>query len=367
MSDQIADGILAIIGGLFVAAALFVPFAILNYRRRGAMSTGRTVTWIAFVVYFMAIWTYTLLPFPAPGYTCTGRNLHLFQFVDDIRAYGVTTPVSLLQNPAFLQFALNVVLFIPLGFGLRLLWRRGWLTTTIAGLLLSLFIETTQVTGVWGIYDCAYRVFDVDDLLANTSGAFIGGILSWPVSLLTRFDDPVDLARAPKAVTLGRRLIAMICDWIVVAGATLVLGISVNVVRYYVLGIREREDYTSSSLIVIMISLIPAILVFACTFITRRTPGDIAVDILFVRRRDLALPGRGMATLRCLAGIGGYQLLSLPTDQRWSLLFALVSLVFVFVTKSRGGLPGAILRLDPVISRVWRSEHDGQALTKLHL
>ena len=70
---------------------------------------------------------------------------------------------------------------MPLGCFVRMLWGRGVVVSTATGLAVSAMIETTQITGVWGIYPCPYRVFDVDDLLANTSGALLGAVL---VSLL---------------------------------------------------------------------------------------------------------------------------------------------------------------------------------------
>ncbi len=44
--------------------------------------------------------------------------------------------------------------------------------------LLTLFYETTQVTGIYGIFNCAYRIFDVDDLMLNSIGALIGFFLA---------------------------------------------------------------------------------------------------------------------------------------------------------------------------------------------
>jgi len=72
------------------------------------------------------------------------------------------------------DFVLNLILFLPLGFGLRL---RGWRLAVIlaAGASLTLSIETTQALVLTG------RDPSLGDLLANTSGALIGGILgrSW--------------------------------------------------------------------------------------------------------------------------------------------------------------------------------------------
>ena len=73
-------------------------------------------------------------------------------------------PAALLRDLAFLQIALNVLLFVPLGYFVRVVLHRGVLVATALGLGVSLLIEVTQRTGVWNLYDCAYRLFDVDDL-----------------------------------------------------------------------------------------------------------------------------------------------------------------------------------------------------------
>ncbi|WP_454115939.1 VanZ family protein [Microbacterium aurum] len=54
-----------------------------------------------------------------------------------------------------LQLALNVLLFVPLGFFIRVLGGRGVVVALLAGLGVSLVIETTQLTGVWGLYPSA--------------------------------------------------------------------------------------------------------------------------------------------------------------------------------------------------------------------
>lgn len=181
MHNIIGSGSLAIFLGGVVAFLAFVPFVAVSYRRRGRLSFGRTLLWAGAAVYFWAIWTYTLVPMPdSDAYRCAGRNLRPFQFVDEIRD-AVAVSGRYLTDPVVLQVALNVLLFVPLGFFLRVLGGRGIVVAGLVGLAISGIIETTQLTGVWGVFPCAYRVFDVDDLIANTSGALLGSLVAFAV------------------------------------------------------------------------------------------------------------------------------------------------------------------------------------------
>lgn len=73
-----------------------------------------------------------------------------------------------LWQPFLINFVGNIVMFMPIGFFLPLLWKkfnRAWRTIGM-GLLLSLIIEVVQLTQL--------RSSDVDDLWLNTLGASIG-------------------------------------------------------------------------------------------------------------------------------------------------------------------------------------------------
>ena len=66
---------------------------------------------------------------------------------------------------------LNILLFIPFGYLLPLVWKKAdqWWKVMLAGLLTSLFIEAMQMV--------LHRGFaDVDDLINNTIGTLIGWI-----------------------------------------------------------------------------------------------------------------------------------------------------------------------------------------------
>jgi glycopeptide antibiotics resistance protein len=335
VSDQVVNAVLAVFGGLMLAVVLFVPFAIVSYRRRGRMSFGRTVVWAGSLVYFLALWTFTLLPFPDPGNVkCTTKNLRPFQFIHDIAKFDHSSVLALVHNPALLQYVYNIVLFIPLGFIVRLLWRRGWLFATGLGLGISLFIECTQLTGVWGIYPCSYRVFDVDDLMANTLGALAGGILSLPLARLAASENA---PAAPVTVTRGRRLVGMVCDGL---SAGLVWAVSVLALQM----VRELRGQAYAQpgdrVLSVVAWAAPFAILLVVVLLSGRTPGDLAVGIRFLRADgSFRLVPR---VVRYLGGIGGYLALgSIPGLQT---VFVVAVLVVFFITKDSRGLAGVLAK-----------------------
>ncbi|MDW6062039.1 VanZ family protein [Streptomyces sp. FXJ1.4098] len=105
---------------------------------------------------------------------------------------------------------------------MRYHFRQGLRATAALGFGASLFFELTQWSGVWGLYACPYRLFDVDDLIVNTSGAMLGWVLAGPVARRLPTLETLDgraLARHP--VPFGRRLTALVVDLVGYAAATL--------------------------------------------------------------------------------------------------------------------------------------------------
>ena len=85
------------------------------------------------------------------------------------------TVTGFLREGQVLSVVMNILLCSVIG---AMLWRHS-VHLRIAALLgfgLSLSVELTQLTGIWGLYPCAYRKFDVDDLLLNTLGVTLGFI-----------------------------------------------------------------------------------------------------------------------------------------------------------------------------------------------
>jgi glycopeptide antibiotics resistance protein len=118
------------------------------------------------LVYGITMLAYVLVPIPRDPATFCQRhhiepNLVPLAFSDGVGA-------------TILQLALNIVLFVPLGVLVCNRSRPAVLPAALAGFALSLLVELTQLTGVWFVYPCAYRHFDVDDVIFNTIGTVVG-------------------------------------------------------------------------------------------------------------------------------------------------------------------------------------------------
>ncbi|MEZ3161950.1 VanZ family protein [Microbacterium sp. BWT-B31] len=338
MTDRVGLGILAILVGIAAAAVLFVPFVAVSYRRHGRLSVARAVLWGSGLVYFWALWAYTLLPLPDPGaIVCVGTNGDLFAFVDDVRD-ALAAGGSFVTRPAVLQLLLNVLLFVPLGFFVRVLGGRGVVVAGLVGLAVSAFVETTQLTGVWGLYPCAYRVFDVDDLLTNTTGAVIGSVLGLLVPARLRGSERMPGADLPRPVTRRRRLLAMVCDLVGAWLTALAVGVVMQA-ALLALGAREEvEDGSASALVGDVVTIVVWLVVVLAT---GRTVGDLAVRLRF---EGGPLPVALARVLRLVGGIGGYLVLS-ALPGAWGLaaaVFAVASLALVLTTDDRRGLPGLV-------------------------
>lgn len=176
---------------------LIIPWLIYSYRKYGYLSLWASIVAYSFTFYMLSALFLVLLPLPDTRNTCALQspdtvhyNLIPFNFVRDIMNSGSvvwtqpSTYVRLLTQSAFLQAVFNFLLLLPLGVYLRYFYqqKRFWKKALGFGFALSLFFETTQITGIYGIYNCPYRIFDVDDLILNSIGALFGFVIA-PVLL----------------------------------------------------------------------------------------------------------------------------------------------------------------------------------------
>ncbi len=143
---------------------LVIPvIAILQYfvfRQRGF---GKFLMALVFAFYLIGVFFVTGIP----TFDSLRIEFH-FQWIPLIDI--VNDPVGYLKNTA-----LNIILFIPLGFLLPAVWKeyRSFKTTLLSGFALSLLIEILQIF--------TFRLTDVDDLITNTIGT-VAGYYLWKMA-----------------------------------------------------------------------------------------------------------------------------------------------------------------------------------------
>ena len=170
----------------FIGLLIYFPLRQAHLKRFGEMHEYR-----AFVSYlctfgFVAAMLLTVLPLPSQNQLDCNWIDHIpknqfipFRSFQDIGLYEQKHHLGwslhgLLVNKALWQILLNTLLLMPVGLLFRALYGESLLRCIVYGFLISLLFETTQLTGIWGLAKCPYRVFDVDDLLTNTVGAVLG-------------------------------------------------------------------------------------------------------------------------------------------------------------------------------------------------
>ncbi|MFF1696877.1 VanZ family protein [Streptomyces sp. NPDC058257] len=256
-----------------LALVLFLPTAVVLYRRHGTMSQWRALSLLGFLYYAITALCMTLVPLPTrtadmcktfaaaaspqwiPGNT--------FSDIWKEAHHKVTLNALVLQNPAVSGAVLNLVLLLPLGVFVRYHLRRGVAAAAVAGFGASLFFEVTQGTALWGAYPCPYRLFDVDDLLLNTAGALLGWYVAGPLARLLPTWETLDrttLARQP--VTLGRRLVALLVDLTGVSAVTVLMLLAT-----------AEDVYSDSHPIPQVMIAVFAVWFVVLPWLTRTTPG----------------------------------------------------------------------------------------------
>lgn len=125
----------------------------------GITSRKKQMLVLLFTVYLSEM--FNIVGIPAIQYITWDPSVNLIPFSD----YG---------SPRFLfQVTLNVIMMVPLGCLLPLLWDvfHSWKRTLCAGFLTSFLIEVFQLF--------CFRATDIDDLIMNTLGCGIGYGFAW--------------------------------------------------------------------------------------------------------------------------------------------------------------------------------------------
>ncbi len=215
--------------------------------------------------------------------------------------------IAALTSGVFLQVAFNVVFFVPLGFLIGHRWRTGFWRAALIGFGVSLVVETTQGSGVWGLFPCPYRVAEVDDLITNTTGAVLGWALAQVLN--SRLPDPLPgRTPDPGPPDVVRRTTAALID--VLAFMVAVVGIStcVDLARHAV-GVGETGSLEADGLAFAVVQIV----VIAVLFVIPRLAGVSATGRGRTRSRAGSSVPQGTADWpTCAAGQGARALRTDP-------------------------------------------------------
>lgn len=222
--------------GWFPVVAFFftIPYVIQNYHKYGSIMSVRVVIIYSLILYLMTAYFLVILPLPARETVeaMTGPRAQLipFGFIRDILKEYAKSGVALYRNKALLQFVFNMAMLVPFGMYLHYYFRTDLKKTILYSFLLSLFFEITQLTGLYFLYPRPYRLFDVDDLIANTLGGLVGYLLVIPFFRFLPDREEMDATsiRRGQQVSALRRLTAFGIDGLLYSFVIVMCGTFVS-------------------------------------------------------------------------------------------------------------------------------------------
>ena len=212
----------------FIAFILTIPFLIYQYRKYGSIPFLRSAIFYSFILYLLCTYFLVILPLPSieevQKLTTPTTQLIPFSFIKDLSHISfnwkdITTYINLFKNQSFYIAGFNILLTIPFGIYLRYYFECKWYKAFLLGFFLSLFFELTQLTGLYGIYPRPYRLFDVDDLILNTTGTMIGFLIT-PLLIFilpTRKELDEKSFERGKTVSIFRRALSYFIDFFFLA------------------------------------------------------------------------------------------------------------------------------------------------------
>ncbi len=208
-----------------IAVILTMPYLVYNYRKFGSTIWFKVFIVFSFIYYLLNVYFLVILPLPNSEEILLYANktmiqLKPFNFINDFyretsfNISDISTYLPSFTARITLITFFNLIMFMPLGIYLRYYFRIKFAMAFVISLGLSLFLEVTQLTGIYGIYPYAYRLFDVDDLMINTLGSVIGYAITPLITFMLPPREILDekAYRNGEKVPLTRRFVAFGID-----------------------------------------------------------------------------------------------------------------------------------------------------------
>lgn len=210
-----------------IAALITLPYLFYANKRFGGIPFLRAFVFYTFVLYLTCCYVLVIFPLPTAAELAEmgGKtmDLRMFGFIEDLQNYSSfvlsdpSTWISSLHEQVVYQVFFNLIMLIPFGIYMHYYFRKGFFWTVLLGFLLSLSFELIQLSALFGIYPYPYRLFQIDDLILNTTGAGVGWILSPLISWIFPSQEKLNqISRGPKSdIEPYRRIVAALADFFI--------------------------------------------------------------------------------------------------------------------------------------------------------
>ncbi|MDD3335541.1 MAG: VanZ family protein [Eubacteriales bacterium] len=221
-----------------VAFLFTLPYMFQQYNCHGSILVLRTLIVYSFILYLICAYFLTILPLPEieKVRTLTSPTIQLVPFREAVELFhkysivwnSLSSVKAFILNRDFFQIAANIGMTIPFGIYLGYYFGASLKKTILLSFCLSLLFEVTQYTGLFFIYPRPYRLADVDDLITNTLGGYIGYLIS-PLfrKILPSKErmDQIAFKRSHRVSVLRRLFAAGVDCMLLLVVATILLGV----------------------------------------------------------------------------------------------------------------------------------------------
>ena len=164
---------------------IFIITAFFIFMKKGSIRPVQIIGTQCLVLYLICLINMVLFPLPGieeiSGLNGYNGQFVPFKFVADIAKDRTAKSV--------LQVLLNIIMTVPFGFFFKFFLNMKIRNVILITFLFSLIIELAQLTGLFFIYPGSYRLFDVDDLMTNTLGGFLGTVVANSINDLIPYLD----------------------------------------------------------------------------------------------------------------------------------------------------------------------------------
>jgi len=215
----------------FIAIAATCPFVVLQYKKTRIINVIRCANFYLMIFFTLCAYFMTMLPFPAISDVAKMNSpcvqlIPFYCLYDFFANSGLVisdwkTVIPAMKSGILIGILFNVLMLMPSGFFVKRLYKLKEYELFLIGFCISLIFEFTQLSGLFGIYPRPYRIFDIDDLIQNTTGFMLG---TYMANVWRLFKAPSHvIVRQGGEVSFRRRVLSDLIDQLIINGIIIII------------------------------------------------------------------------------------------------------------------------------------------------